>query len=182
MSHRKIMFGLSLSAMVGFGAAYVPSLVARADNKPAAAPAAAPTCKLHGKKCCDPAIMAHLPKDAVYKACDESDATFLGEDGGEKDTCKYFFKVPNEKEDVTYVQVYAPTQKEVLPEPNDPFFGYKKVGKVFMTEKAKSPKSAPMLAAQTGLYMPGKGFSVSVNASVKVCSKAEVKKLAAAVK
>ncbi|HSY41331.1 MAG TPA: hypothetical protein VLA79_17445, partial [Polyangia bacterium] len=86
MSHRKIMFGLSLSAVVGFGAAYVPSLVARADNKPAAAPAAAPTCKLHGKKCCDPAIMAHLPKDAVYKACDESDATFLGEDGGEKDT------------------------------------------------------------------------------------------------
>jgi hypothetical protein len=39
-----------------------------------------------------------------------------------------------------------------------------------------------MLAAQTGLYMPGKGFSVSVNASVKVCSKAEVKKLAASVK
>ena len=94
MSHRKIMFGLSLSAVVGFGAAYVPSLVARADNKPAAAPAAAaPTCKLHGKKCCDPAIMAHLPKDAVFKACGESDATFLGEDGGEKDTCKYFFKV-----------------------------------------------------------------------------------------
>jgi hypothetical protein len=182
MSHRKIMFGLSLSAVVGFGAAYVPSLVARADGKPAAAPAAAPTCKLHGKKCCDPAIMAHLPKDAVYKACDESDATFLGEDGGEKDTCKYFFKVANEKEDVTYVQVYAPAQKEVLPEPNDPFFGYKKIGKVFMTEKAKSPKSAPMLAAQTGLYMPGKGFSVSVNASVKVCSKTEVKKLAASVK
>ena len=80
----------------------------------------------------------------------------------------------NEKEDDTYVQVYAPTQKEVLPEPNDPFFGYKKVGKVFMTDKAKSPKSAPMLATQTGLYMPGKGFSVSVNASMKVCSKAEV--------
>ena len=182
MSHRKIMFGLSLSAMVGFGAAYVPSLVARADNKPAAATAAAPTCKLHGKKCCDPAIMAHLPKDAVYKACDESDATFLGEDGGEKDTCKYFFKVANEKEEVTYVQVYAPAQKEVLTAPNDPFFSYKKVGKVFMADKAKSPKSAPMLLAQTGFYMPGKGYSVTVNASTKVCTKDQAKKLAPAMK
>jgi hypothetical protein len=179
-----MMFGLTLSAAVGFAAAYVPALVARAQAaKPAAAPAAAPAnCKLHGKKCCDPAIEAHLPKDAVYKACGESDATYLGEDGGEKDTCKYFFKVAGEKEDETYVQVYAPTQKEVLPEPNDPFFGYKKIGKVFVTEKAKSPKSAPMLAAQTGLYMPGKGYSVSVNASVKVCTKAEAKKLAPAMK
>jgi len=183
MSHRKLMFGLTFTAAVGFGAAVIPARVHAQAAKPAAAPAAAaPTCKLHGKKCCDPAIMAHLPKDAVYKACGESDATFIGEDGGEKDTCKYFFKVQGEKEDETYVQVYAPTQKEVLQEPNDPFFGYKKVGKVFVTEKAKSPKSAPMLAAQTGLYMPGKGFSVSVNASVKVCTKAEAKKLAPAMK
>jgi hypothetical protein len=80
------------------------------------------------------------------------------------------------------VQVYAPTQKEVLQEPNDPFFSYKKVGKVFMTDKAKSPKSAPMIAAQTGLYMPAKGYSVSVNASVKVCTKPEMKKLAASIK
>jgi hypothetical protein len=176
------MFGLTFSAAAGFGAAYVPSLVAHAQGKPASAPAAAPTCKLHGKKCCDPAIAAHLPKEAVYKACGESDATYLGEDGSEKETCKYFFKVANEKEDDTYVQVYAPVQKEVLTEPNDPFFGYKKVGKVFVTEKAKSPKSAPMLASQTGLYMPGKGYSVSVNASVKVCTKPEAKKLAPSIK
>jgi hypothetical protein len=183
MSHRKMMFGLTLSAAVGFGAAYFPARAHAQAAKPAAAPAAAaPTCKLHGKKCCDPAIMAHLPKEAVYKACGESDATYLGEDGGEKDTCKYFFKVEGAKEDETYVQVYAPTQKEVLQEPNDPFFGYKKVGKVFVTEKAKSPKSAPMLASQTGLYMPGKGYSVSVNASVKVCTKVEAKKLAPAMK
>jgi hypothetical protein len=185
MAHRKILVGLTLSAALGFLAAYVPGRDARADNKPAAAGAAAPagkpTCKLHGKNCCDPAIAAHLPKDAVYKACGESDATFLGEDGS-KDTCKYVFKVANEKEDDTYVQVYAPTQKEVLQEPNDPFFSYKKVGKVYVTEKAKSPKSAPMLASQTGLYMPGKGYSVSVNASAKVCTKAEAKKLAPSMK
>ncbi|HEY6477237.1 MAG TPA: hypothetical protein VI456_11700 [Polyangia bacterium] len=183
MSHRKMMFGLTLSAVVGFGAAYLPARVHAQAAKPAAAPAAAaPTCKLHGKKCCDPAIMAHLPKADVYKACGESDATYLGEDGSEKETCKYFFKVEGEKEDETYVQVYAPTQKEVMPEPNDPFFGYKKVGKVYVTEKAKSPKFASMIASHTGLYMPGKGYSVSVNASVKVCTKAEAKKLAPAMK
>ena len=181
MAHRKIWVGLTLAAALGFVAAYVPGQSARADDKPAAAPAAAPTCKLHGKKCCDPAVAAHLPKEAVYKACGESDATYLGEDGS-KDTCKYVFKVGSEKEDDTYVQVYAPVQKTVLEEPNDPFFSYKKIGKVYVTEKAKSPKSAPMLASQTGLYMPAKGYSVSVNASVKVCTKAEAKKLAPGIK
>ena len=177
----RYLVSLGVLVAVGF---FVGRALAQAPPSGAAAkPAPPPTnCKVYGPgKCCDPAAAAHLTKEAIYAACGESDATFLGEQG-QKDTCKYFFKVPIEKEDVTYVQVYAPTQKEVLPEPNDPFFGYKKVGKVFMTEKAKSPKSAPMLAAQTGLYMPGKGFSVSVNASVKVCSKAEVKKLAASVK
>src|SRR5665213_2102990 len=104
MAHRKIFVGLTLAAALGFLAAYVPGMTARAENKPAAAAA---TCKLHGKKCCDPAIAAHLPKEAVYKACGESDATYLGEDGSEKDTCKYVFKVAGEKEDNTYVQVYA---------------------------------------------------------------------------
>jgi hypothetical protein len=184
MLHRKILFGLTFSAAAGFAAATVPALMARAQNKPAAAPAAPaakPTCKLHGKNCCDPAIAAHLPVSAVYSACGESDATFAGEEGS-KDTCKYVFNVPGKSADQTYVQVYAPTQKEVLAAPNDPFFSYKKIGKVFMTDKAKSAKSAPMLAAQTGLYMPGKGYSVSVNASVEVCSKNEVKKLAASIK
>lgn len=183
MLQRKILFGLAMSATAGFAVATVPALVARAQNKPAAAaaPAAKPTCKLHGKNCCDPAIAAHLPVSAVFSACGQSEATFAGEEGS-KDTCKYVFNIPGQKADETYVQVYAPTQKEVLPAPNDPFFSYKKVGKVFMTDKAKSPKSAPMLASQTGLYMPGKGYSVSVNASLKVCDKPQVKKLAGSIK
>ena len=117
MSHRKILFGLTLSvAMVGLTAAY-------AQNKPAtppapggaggAAAAAKPTCKLHGKACCDPAIEAHLPKEAVFKACGESDATYLGQEA-QRDTCKYFFKVEGQPEADTFVQVYAPQQKEVL--------------------------------------------------------------------
>jgi hypothetical protein len=196
MSQRKILMGLAMSGAVAFLAAYVPGQVARAQApKPAAAPpaaaagaggaggAAAPTnCKLRGKKCCDPAITAHLPKDAVFKACGESDATYVGEDGGSKETCKYFFKVPNEKEDETFVQVYAPVQKEVMQSPNDPFFSWKKVGKAYMTDKAKSPKAAPMAAAATGLYLPGKGYSVSINASTKVCTKQEAAKLAPSMK
>lgn len=181
MAHRKILVGLTLGAALGFLAAFLPGQLARADNKPAVASGAKPTCKLFGKICCDPAVAAHLTKDAVYKACDESDATFLGEDGS-KDTCKYVFKVPNEKEENTFVQVYAPAQKEVPKEPNDPFFSWKKVGKVFVTDKAKSPKAAPMMVNSTGLWLPGKGYFVSVNASTKVCTKAEVKKLAPSMK
>jgi hypothetical protein len=184
-THRKVLAGLLVSAAAGFAVGYLPGRAAHADTKPAApaAPAAGakPTCKLYGKACCDPAVAAHMPKEAVYKACGESDATFLGE-AGSKDTCKYVFKVPGEKEDETYVQVYAVTQKEVLASPNDPFFSYKKIGKVYMADKAKSPKSAPMLASQTGFYFPGKGYSVTVNASTKVCTKQEAQKLAPAIK
>jgi hypothetical protein len=196
MSQRKILIGLAMSGAVAFLAAYVPGQVARAQApKPAAAPpaaagaggaaggAAVPTnCKLRGKKCCDPAITAHLPKDAVFKACGESDATYLGEDGGSKETCKYFFKVPDSKEDDTFVQVYAPAQKEVMQSPNDPFFSWKKVGKAYITDKAKSPKAAPMAASATGLYLAGKGYSVSVNASTKVCTRTEAAKLAPSMK
>src|SRR5262249_16030979 len=135
----------------------------------------------NGKPCCDPGVVAHLPKEAVFKACGESTTTFLGEQGS-KETCKYMFKVQGQREDDTFVQVYAPVQKEVLPEPNDPFFKWKKVGKAFITDKASSPKSAPMMAIATGLYLPGKGYSVSVNASTKVCTKDEVKKLASDLK
>jgi hypothetical protein len=187
MAHRKILIGLTVSAAAGLAAGYLPARFARADGKPAAgaatAPVAAakPTCKLHGKSCCDPTVSAHLTKEAVFKACGESDATFLGE-AGSKDTCKYIFKVEGQREDDTYVQVYAPAQKEVLAQPNDPFFSYKKVGKAYMTDKAKSPKSAPMAAAQTGLYFPGKGYSVAVSASTKVCTKQEATKLAPSIK
>jgi len=169
-----------VAALAGGGAGWTAQGGARAAEP--AKPAAAPQCKAYnGGNCCDPAVTAHLAKDAVFSACGESDATFLGEVGS-KETCKYVFKVEGEKTDETFVQVYAPAQKEVPDAPNDPFFAWKKVGKVFMTEKAKSPKAAPMMASATGLWMPGKGFFVSVNASTKVCTKAEAKKLAASVK
>jgi len=199
MAHRNrnILVGLALSAAVGFIAAYLPGEAVRAQGKPAApaagpaagtggaaaAAAAAQTCtKKYGKNCCDPAVMEHMPKDAIFKACGESDATFLGE-SGQKDTCKYHFKVEGEKADEMYVQVYTPKQKDAPPQPADPFFSYKKAaGKVYMTDKAKSPKSAPIAAAQTGLYLATKEYVVSVSASTKVCTKAEATKLAPSMK
>jgi hypothetical protein len=142
----------------------------------AAAPAA---CKaFSGGKCCDPTITQHLGKEAVMTACGESDATYLGEKAG-KDSCRYVFKSP---EGESFVELYKPAQKEVPSSPEDPFFSWKKVGKVFVTDKAKSPKSAPMLAAATGLWMPGQGFFVSINVQSKVCSKSEALKLAKSVR
>jgi hypothetical protein len=132
-------------------------------------------------KCCDPAVAAHLTKEAVFAKCDQSDATFLGEQGS-KDTCKYFFKVAGQKDEEMFVQVYAPAAKEVPDSPTDPFFKYGRVGKVCYTEKALSPKSAPMIANHTGLWMPGKGYFVAVDASSKVCSKAQAKELATKIK
>ncbi|HVZ73145.1 MAG TPA: hypothetical protein VHJ20_12275 [Polyangia bacterium] len=180
MRKSKVVLGMVLGAAGGFAAGVV-ARSARADG--AAAPAAAAiTCKAHdGKKCCDPAVTAHLPLSAVFSACGESDATFAGEEGS-KETCKYVFKVPGQKEDETFVQVYAPAQKEVPAAPADPFFVWKKLGKAFVTERATSPKSAPMLASATGLWLPGKGYFVSVNASTKVCEKAQAKKLASSLK
>jgi hypothetical protein len=139
----------------------------------------AATCKSFGSagKCCDPAVARHLPKEAVFTACGESDATFLGEQAA-KDTCKYVFRVPGQKDGDSYVQLYAPAQKDVPAEPTDPFFKYKKIGKVYMTDKALSPKSAPLLAASTGLWLPGTGYFVAVNASTRVCTRAETEKLA----
>jgi hypothetical protein len=170
------------SAILSSIACFIVVLVVRALAQPAPAPkpAAAPavSCKTYGPgKCCDPAAAAHLPKEAVFTACGESEATFLGEQGG-KDSCKYFFKVPGAKEEESFVQVFAPPQKEVPAAPNDPFFEWGKVGAVFYTKKAMSPKSAPMLAGATGLWLPAKGYFVSVNASTKVCTKAEALRLA----
>ena len=102
MTTRKLLsLSLTLTAMVAFGAGYARRALA---EKPAAAAGAggaggaAPTnCKAFGGgKCCDPAVTAHLPKAAVFKACGESDATYLGEVGS-KETCKYVFKVEGEK-------------------------------------------------------------------------------------
>jgi hypothetical protein len=163
------------------------SLLARAQSAtptPPAAPPPPPTnCKVvPGAKCCDPAVAAHLAKEAIFKACGESDATYLGEKGS-KDTCRYVFKGadPAAKEEA-FVELYAPASKVVPEEPSDPFFAWKRLGRVYATDKAKSPKSAPMLASGTGLWMAGNGFYLQVNASIKVCSKAEAFKLAKSMK
>lgn len=165
---------------MGLGFLLVGAPLAKAQT-PAAAPA--PTnCKSYGGKCCDLPVAAHLAKEAVFAACGENDATFLGEKGS-KDTCRYTFRVEtNGAKEEAYVEIYAPAMKEVPPFPTDPFFSWKKLGKVFMTDKAKSPKSAPMLAAGTGLWMPGNGIVISVNASTKVCTKAEAQRLAKSIK
>ena len=172
-------YALVGGALAGIGVIAGRAAAEQPAARPAAAPAPAPTnCKTYGAgKCCDPAVAAHLTKAAVFSSCGESDATFLGEQGT-KDTCKYFFKVPGEKDEDMFVQVYAPAAKEVPAAPNDPFFKWGRAGKAFYTEKANSPKSAPMLATSTGLWLPGKGYFVAINASTKVCTKAEAKRLA----
>ena len=79
MAHRKILVGFTLAAVMGLTAAYAqnkpPAPAAGATGAGGAAASAKPTCKLHGKACCDPAIEAHLPKEAVFKACGESEET-----------------------------------------------------------------------------------------------------------
>jgi hypothetical protein len=148
---------------------------AKAGAVPATPPPAAPpaSCKTFGAgKCCSPDVSLHLAKEAIYAACGESESTFIGE-AGTKDACKYHFKVAGENSDDTFVSVYTQAVKEVPDKPADPFFSYKKVGKVWVTEKSKSPKAAAMAAANTGLYMPARGYFVSVVASTKVCTKNE---------
>ena len=118
----RYLVSLVVLVVVGF---FVGRALAQAPPSSGAAqkPAPPPTnCKVYGPgRCCDPAAAAHLTKEAIYAACGESDATFLGEQG-QKDTCKYFFKVAGAKEDETFVQVYAPATKEVPDSPTDPFF------------------------------------------------------------
>jgi hypothetical protein len=146
----------------------------------AAAPAAG--CKTFGAgKCCSPDVTMHLTKDAVFSVCGQTEATFLGE-AGSKDTCRYHFKIAGESSEETFVQVYSPAAKEVLDKPTDPFMSFKKVGKVWMTDKAKSPKAAAQVASSTGLYMAGRGYFVSVAASTKVCTKNQVVTLSKSLK
>jgi hypothetical protein len=141
-----------------------------------------PGCKAYGAgKCCDPKVTAHLEKAAVYSACGQSDATFLGEKA-EKDTCNYYFKVGSEPPEQTYVQVYTPAMASPPAAPNDPFVSFKKIGKVFIIDKAKSPKAATMVENMLGLWFAGKDYIVSVKASTKVCKKDVAKKLAASIK
>jgi hypothetical protein len=175
-----------------FAAALALPVLLHQRTTHAAAPAAkapaasAPTgsCKTFGAgKCCSPDTTMHLAKEAVYSACGESDATFIGE-AASKDmfTCKYHFKVAGENSEDTYVQVYVGTGKEIPNKPTDPFFSYRKIGKVWMTDKAKSPKAAAMSGSTTGLYMAGKGYYLMVSASTKVCTRNEVAALAKSLK
>jgi len=170
-------YALALVAFVAVAAGLLAARHAAAQGgAPAAAPA--PSCKTFGAgHCCAPDVAAHLPKEAVFGACGESDATFLGEQGG-KNSCKYFFKVAGQKDEEMYVEVFAPPTKEVPPEPTDPFFKWGTLGPVFSTVKALSPKSAPLLARSTGLWLPAKGYFVAVNAATGVCTKAQAKRLA----
>ena len=161
-----------------------PSRPQAAPPAPPSAPPPAPAgnCKAYGGgKCCSPDVTLHLSKADVYAACGESDATFLGEVGS-KDTCKYVFQVAGESEDTTFVQVYSPMAREVLEKPTDPFMSFKKVGKVWVTDKAKSPKAQTQVAGSTGLYMAGRGYFVSVAASTKVCTKNQAIELSKSVK
>ncbi len=177
MKTTRIVLATSLfSAALGVAVLLHQPASQAAPPAPAPAPAAAApagNCKTFGAgKCCSPDVTLHLSKDAVFSACGQSEATFLGE-AASKDTCKYHFKVAGENSEETYVQVYSPIAKDVLDKPTDPFMSFKKVGKVWVTDKAKSPKAATQVAASTGLYLPGRGFFVSVAASTKVCSKTQ---------
>jgi hypothetical protein len=183
------MFATSASAVAVVVATWLaqqapaPGTTTTTTTAPAPSSAAPPTnCKTHGPgPCCDPAIAQHLTRQAIFAACRETAETFLGEKGG-KDTCRYVFKAaaaPNAPAgDTGFVEVYAPRHKQVPAAPTDPFFAWSRVGKAFVTSKALSPKSAPMLTASTGIWLPGNGYYVSVNASTKVCTKAETLKLA----
>ena len=163
-----------------------PAPAAKGAPAPATPPPAAPTgnCKTFGAgKCCSPDVTMHLPKEAIFAACGESEATLIGE-AASKDmfTCKYHFSVPGEKSEDSTVQIYVGTGKEIPDKPTDPFFSYKKIGKVWMTDKAKSPKAAAMSNATTGLYMAAKGYYLMVSASTKVCTKNEVATLSKSLK
>jgi hypothetical protein len=170
---------MKLIRVIAAPALVFPLLLAASATgaEPAKAPAAPPApaagpdkCKTFGAgKCCSPDLTMHLAKEAVYSACGESEATFIGE-AGTKDTCRYHFKVAGENTEDTFVSVYTQAVKEVPNKPTDPFFSYKKVGKVWVTAKAKSPKAAAMGASKTGLYLAGRGYFVSVVASTKVCT------------
>lgn len=165
-----------LGVLVAFG-----GLLFSAATTSAQPPAPAACKAYNNSACCDPTVAAHLPKAAIFSSCGKSEAEFLGEQGS-KDTCKYHFKVGTENEAGTFVQVYAPAQKDPGTEPTDPFFDWTRVGKAYVTKKAKTPKAAPMLQNMTGIWYPGKDYVVNVNASVKVCSKAQALKLAAKIK
>jgi hypothetical protein len=180
---RMLLVGSTLFAAFAISALVKPATTHAAPPAAATpAPAPAGNCKAYGAgKCCSPDVTLHLNKEAIYAACGESDATFLGDEAS-KETCNFHFKVAGENADDTTVQVYSPVVKEVMDKPTDPFMSFKKVGKVWVTDKAKSPKAAAQVVARTGLYMAGRGFFVSVSASTKVCTKNEAITLSKSIK
>ncbi len=179
-SHRLLALGLFATTSLGF-------LTARAQGPGGGAG----SCKTFGTgRCCDPAVSMHLPKDAIFNACGESDATFLGEQGS-KDTCKYFFKVEGEKDNEMYVQVYSPAEKGTPAVPADPFVTWKKMPGGAMMAEPKSlrgnvnPKVKAMAgdtSGAVGLWKAGNGYSVMVSAPAKVCSRTDAKRLAGSIK
>lgn len=180
---------LVLLSLLAAGALQAWAQSAKADDTP--------SCKAYaGGPCCDREVSRHLSRYAVFTACRETSETYLGERGW-KDTCRYMFRpktvgsTPKDGQaaepgdlpvDVGYVEVFAPAQADVPEQPDDPFFAWSKVGKAFVTYKAKTPKSAPLLAASTGIWLPGDGYIVSVNASTRVCTRGEAQKLAKSVR
>ena len=184
MKTHALVLTLAATTTLGLAAAQV----AHAQQKPAAP---AGNCKTFGgNRCCDPSITAHLSKESVFSACGESDATFLGEKGS-NDGCKYYFKVPGEKDEEMYVEIFAQKVKGTPPMPADPFVTWKKVvGSVMMAEPkslkgATNPKVKAMAgdtSGSIGLWMPGQGYSLMVSSSAKICSKTDAKRLAASMR
>ena len=154
-------------------------------------------CKSYGNgPCCDPAVSRHLSRGAVFNACQEDRETFLGEVGS-VDTCRYVFGAKQrggntatssatasttpEPTPVGHVEVHAPAASavaEIPEEPTDPFFSWARIGKAFVTVRAKDPRGAPLLAASTGIWLPTEGSFVSVNASTRVCTRSQAQQLA----
>ena len=56
------------------------------------------------------------------------------------------------------------------------------MGKVWVTDKAKSPKAQAQVTGSTGLYMAGRGYFVSIAASTKVCTKNQAIQLSKSIK
>jgi hypothetical protein len=152
---------------------------AAADGGGGAAEAA---CKVHaGGRCCLPEVTAHLPKELVFAACKGAEAAYLGE-RKTSDGCRYVFGKEGVKTEDTTLEMTVSKLKNVPESPTDPFFKWKKAGKAYYTDKAASPKSAPMLARGTGLFYPGQGEVVSVTVPTAICPAVQARKLAVKLK
>ena len=134
MSHRKILFGLTLSvAMVGLTAAY-------AQNKPATPPAPGGA---GGGRCRREADL-QAARQGLLRSGDRGapaeggglqGVRRVGRDvprrgGPERTPASTSSRSRARRRTTPSCRSTRPTQKEVLQSPNDPFFSWKKVGKV----------------------------------------------------